>query len=59
MQPSFAGGEMIVVSVLNETAIVYDLIPGVTYNFTVIAYNEIGNSSDSQTLPLKTLEEGI
>ena len=37
---------------------VTDLHPGVTYNFTVLAFNEEGNSSLSLTYTVRTLEEG-
>ena len=57
-QPEFAGGLMVVVNVSEETANVTDLFPGVTYNFTVIAFNEVGNSSASVVYPFTTLDEG-
>lgn len=58
MQPSFAGGEIVVDSVSNNLIDVFRLFPGITYNFTVIAYNEIGNSSESDSISIMTLEEG-
>ena len=58
-QPNFAGGGMMVLNVSKETVNVTDLLPGVTYNFTVIAYNDIGNSTESETTPLRTLDEGM
>ena len=57
-QPSFAGGEEVVQQVADKTVHVFELLPGVTYNLTVIAYNEIGNSTESESLTVKTLEEG-
>ena len=57
-QPSFAGGETIVLDVPTEMVEVFDLFPGVTYNFTVIAYNDLGNSTESEVFSLTTLEEG-
>ena len=57
-QPVFAGGERMTLTVPNEIVNVTNLLPGVTYNFTVIAYNDIGNSTASETTPLRTLEEG-
>ena len=57
-QPSFAGGEMIVLDVPTEMAEVFELLPGVTYNFTVIAYNALGNSTESEVFSITTLEEG-
>ena len=58
MQPSFAGGEKVVYRVSEKLVIVFELLPGVTYNFTVIAYNKIGNSTESESISVKTLEEG-
>ena len=57
-QPVFAGGERITLNVSEEVVNVTNLLPGVVYNFTVIAYNNIGNSTASETTPLSTLEEG-
>lgn len=58
-QPAFAGGERIAHQVQNdELAQVLELLPGVEYNFTVIAFNAIGNSIESEPLLLRTLEEG-
>ena len=49
---------MVVVNVSDETANVTELFPGVTYNFTVTAFNEVGNSSASVVYPFRTLDEG-
>ena len=57
-QPVFAGGERIILTVSKEVVNVTNLLPGVIYNFTVIAYNDIGNSTASETIHLRTLEEG-
>ena len=57
-QPVFAGGERVTLNVTEEMVNVTNLLPGVIYNFTVIAYNDIGNSAESETTPLSTLEEG-
>ena len=57
-QPVFAGGERIILTVSEEVVNVTNLLPGIIYNFTVIAYNDIGNSTASETIPLRTLEEG-
>ena len=43
-----------VVTMVNVT----ELYPGVTYNFTVLAFNEVGNSSSSDVTPFRTLDEG-
>ena len=57
-QPSYALQLMIVLAVNNTMANVTELYPGVTYNFTVIAFNDVGNSSQSAITPFMTLEEG-
>ena len=54
-QPAFLGGDMQVV----EMADITGLHPGVTYNFTVVAFNEIGDSTPSDTASNRTLEEGM
>lgn len=41
----------------NET-VVGGLHPYVQYNFTVVAFNEVGNSSTSDLFTVRTLEEG-
>ena len=58
-QPGFAGGGIVTLNVSEEMVNVTELFPGVTYNFTVIAYNNIGNSTQSETTPLRTLDEGM
>ena len=50
---------MAVQNALQETANLTGLFPGVTYNITVIAYNDIGNSSESETISFTTLEDGM
>lgn len=35
-----------------------DLLPGVTYQFTVVAFNDIGDSVTSDVYNVTTLEEG-
>ena len=57
-QPVFARGERITLNVSEEVVNVTNLHPGVVYDFTVIAYNNIRNSIASETTPLSTLEEG-
>ena len=46
-------------NVSEERVNVTELFPGVTYNFTVTAYNDIGNSSESENTPVRTLDEGM
>ncbi len=41
-----------------EMAVITGLHPGVTYNFTVVAFNEIGDSDPSVLTMVTTLEEG-
>ena len=57
-QPTFAGGETIINSTSDEVISLNELFPGVAYNFTVIAYNAIGNSTPSEAIQTETLEEG-
>lgn len=42
----------------NDTYYVTNLLPGVTYDFTVVAINDIGESAASDVLTITTLEEG-
>ena len=58
-QPAFLGGGMQIVNSTVEMADITELHPGVTYNFTVVAFNEIGDSTPSNIAPIRTLEEGI
>ena len=41
-----------------ETITISDIHPGVTYNFTIIAFNEEGNSTKSDIIQVGALEEG-
>ena len=50
---------MQVVNSTVEMADITGLHPGVTYNFTVVAFNEIGDSSPSNIASIRTLEEGM
>ena len=47
-----------VVNTTIEMAIITGLHPGVTYNFTIVAFNDIGDSTPSITAPITTLDEG-
>ena len=58
-QPSFIGEETITFLTTDEVASLTELFPGVAYNFTVIAYNSIGNSTESDSIQQRTLDEGI
>jgi len=42
-----------------EERFIDDLHPGVTYDFTVLAFNEEGESNRSDPFTIRTLEEGI
>ena len=50
---------MQVVNSTVEMADITGLHPGVTYNFTVVAFNEIGDSTPSDIASIRTLEEGM
>ena len=58
-QPTFLGSDMQVVNSTVEMADITELHPGVTYNFTVVAFNEIGDSTPSNIASTRTLEEGM
>ena len=57
-EPTFRGGGVQVVNSTVEMADITGLQPGVTYNFTVVAFNEIGDSIPSEIASIRTLEEG-
>ena len=60
--PSFIQGGTEVTLTTNgtiEELFIENLHPGVTYDFTVLAFNEEGNSSRSAPFTIRTLEEGI
>ena len=59
-EPQFFGSNEIILTVMGSMGarFVSGLHPGVYYNFTVIAFNEEGNSSRSQPLTVLTFEEG-
>ena len=50
--------ELQVINTTIEMAIIAGLHPGVNYNFTIVAFNDIGDSSPSITAPITTLDEG-
>ena len=58
-QPTFLGGGVQVVNSTIEMAEITGLHPGVTYDFTVVAFNEIGDSTPSDIASIETLEEGM
>ena len=57
-EPTFLGGGVQVVNSTVEMADITGLQPGVTYNFTVVAFNEIGDSLPSEIVSIRTLEKG-
>ena len=58
-EPDFLGGGNVTVNVTGsiEEAFIGGLHPGVTYSFTVVAFNDIGDSIPSDMLNEITLEE--
>ena len=59
-QPFFldANSGVQVVNVTVKMADITGLHPGVTYNFTIVAFNGIGDSAPSDIASVATLEEG-
>ena len=57
-RPEFLDGSDVELSVVIEMAVVTGLRPGVTYNFTVIAFNELGDSRESAVAMVTTEDEG-
>ena len=56
--PLFLGGAQQEPTSVEEQLFIGNLHPGATYSFTVIAFNEIGLSSESEPLLVIMLEEG-
>ena len=56
--PPFLNGTQRTVNSSGEQEFIDNLHPGVMYNFTVEAFNEIGFGLESEALPVNTLEEG-
>ena len=59
-EPCFLGGDNHDVNITGaiEVAFISGLQPGVTYSFTVVAFNDNGGSIPSVPLKIKTLDEG-
>ena len=58
-QPPFRSmGAAVTLNTSTESVFIEDLHPGVTYNFTVTAFNGIGEGRSSDVTPIATLEEG-
>ena len=58
-QPNYLGGDMIVLNTTEERVDISGLHPGVIYEFTVVAFNGIGDSVLSEVFNQITNEEGI
>ena len=59
-QPAFLDANRdLVINTTIEMVVIAGLHPGVTYNFTVVAFNEIGDSTPSNIASIITLEEGM
>ena len=58
-EPDFLNSTMVVVNATEESVEISGLHPGVTYSFTVVAFNDIGDSVPSEDYSVRTLEEGI
>ena len=59
MLPEFVVGEReVVVDTSAEMVTISELFPGVNYTFTVTALNEIGPSTPSDPVTVRTLDEG-
>ena len=59
-QPQFQGGEEVnqTFPPEPEVAVIIELRPGVTYMFTVEAFNDIGVGNPSTETEVRTLDEG-
>ena len=58
-RPEFLNGSDVELNVTSVMAVVTGLHPGVTYNFTVFAFNEIGDSRESAVAMVATDDEGM
>ena len=58
-RPLFLNGLEVTVNSSVEMVNITGLHPGVTYTFSVIAFNEIGDSTPSDGLMVTTVETGI
>lgn len=53
------GGEELWQVVLEPAVNLTHLHPGITCSVVIVAFNEIGNSSESKIITFETLEEGL
>ena len=58
-RPLFLNGLEVTVNSSVERVSITGLHPGVTYTFSVIAFNEVGESPSSESLTVTTVETGI
>ena len=56
--PIFQSSRPVVLEANVTTVDVVDLRPGISYNFTVVAFNVIGDSGPSIVAQVRTLDEG-
>ena len=57
--PLFLNGSHRIANSSDDQVFIDNLHPGVTYNFTVEAFNDIGFSAVSEPLSVTTKEEGM
>ena len=58
-EPLFQGGRQVELMSSETSLLVGNLLPGITYNFTVVAFNMIGASPPSDLTPVRTQDEGL
>ena len=57
-RPSFLGGTVMTINSTVETVTITGLHPGVAYSFSVVAFNDIGNSASDNVI-VTTVETGM
>ena len=57
-QPDISNSTVEVINTVSTFVEIAGLHPGVTYHFTVVAFNAIGDSAPSDVALVRTLEEG-
>jgi len=57
-QTNISNSTVEVINTVSTFVEITGLYPGVTYHFTVVAFNAIGNSAPSDVALIRTLEEG-
>ena len=56
--PVFQNSTHMVLQAAVTAVDVFNLRPGITYDFSVVAFNEIGDSGPSRIAQVRTLDEG-